>query len=438
MIPIAILGTGMAGCGASHRLREEGVPATMFDHHSYAGGHTTTFNHPNGFVFDEGPHISFTKDTRLQELFASNVRGEYEAFRAHVNNYWRGHWMKHPAPCNLHGLPTELVVAILRDFIAAQNDGDGKIRNYADWLVASYGRTFAETFPMEYGLKYHTTSADNMTTVWLGPRLYRPSLEEVLRGALSPATEDVHYVSEFRYPRRDGFVAYLRPFFNQADVRLGHRVVRVDPGRRHIYFANGTQALFEHLISSIPLPELIPMIDGAPDDVVAASERLACTTCVTVNLGIAREDISEAHWTYFYDRDFIFTRISFPHLFSRGTVPSGHGSIQAEIYFSKKYRPLDRKPDECIEPVISDLKRCGVLREDDQVVFQEARLIPYANVIFDTEREPALSLVHGFLDEVGIACCGRYGEWGYQWTDEAFQSGENAGQRILDSLSSKK
>ena len=51
-------------------------------------------------------------------------------------------------------------------------------------LQAAFGRTFAEAFPMVYGLKYHTTSAENITTDWLGPRMYRPTLEEVLRGLL--------------------------------------------------------------------------------------------------------------------------------------------------------------------------------------------------------------------------------------------------------------
>ena len=108
------------------------------------------------------------------------------SIRAHANNYWKGYWIKHPAQCNLYGLPTDLVVAILRDLIALQNNGQAEVRNYADWLVATYGRTFAETFPMQYGRKFHTTVAENMTTDWLGPRLYRPSLEEVLqRGAVA-------------------------------------------------------------------------------------------------------------------------------------------------------------------------------------------------------------------------------------------------------------
>ncbi len=58
-------------------------------------------------------------------------------------------------------------------------------------------------------------------------------------------------------------------------------------------------------------------------------------------------------------------------------------------------------------------------------------LLPYANIIFDLERADALKTVHGYLDDIGIAYCGRYGDWGYMWTDESFISGEKAAEKTL-------
>ena len=60
--------------------------------------------------------------------------------------------------------------------------------------------------------------------------------------------------------------------------------------------------------------------------------------------------------------------------------------------------------------------------------------IDYANVIFDLERAAALKIVHGYLDELGIAYCGRYGDWAYIWTDESFISGENAAEKVLKKI----
>ena len=427
-----VIGSGMAAYGAVYRLHAEGVAPVMFDKNSYHGGHTTSVKDDGGFIFDMGPHISYTKDPRIQEVFADSVEQRYETIQIYLNNYWRGYWPQHPVQLHLHGLPHETVVKVISDFVEEKHAPERPIHNYADWLYASFGKTFAETFPMQYTKKYHLTSADNLSIDWLGPRIYRPNLEEVILGAISPTAPHVHYVTNFRYPTDGGFVRYLNKFVPMGNLKLGHELIAVDAKSRELTFANGSTFRYDQLVSSVPLPELIPMIKGAPEDVLDAARRLACSTCVLVNLGINRSDISKAHMTYFYDEDMCFSRLGFPHMLAAKNAPEGMGSIQAEVYFSSKYKPLTGKPEDWIEPVIRDLRRCGLLREEDQILTRQAVLLKYANIIFDLERADAVKTVHGYLDDLGIRYAGRYGEWGYLWTDESFKSGENAAQRALD------
>jgi protoporphyrinogen oxidase len=428
---IIVLGTGMAGFGAAHRLRSEGIRPVVYDKAHYYGGHTASFRDDNGFLFDFGPHISFTKDTRVQELLARWVDNRYESLQIKLNNYWRGHWVTHPVQLHLNALPKDLIVEVITEFVKEQHGPERRIANYEDWLVASYGRKFAELFPMTYARKYHLTDASNMSTDWLGPRMYRPSLEEMLRGALAPWTPELHYITHFRYPTQGGFYAYLREFPSMADIHLDHEVVAIDPKHKSVRFRNGKTAGYGGLVSSIALPELLPMIAGAPRDVVDASQKLACSTCVLVNVGVDRADLSESQMTYFYDEDICFTRLSFPHMLSPTNVPQGCGSVQAEVYFSSKYRPLTQEPSALVEPVIRDLRRCGLLRENDEILTSHASVVKYANVIFDLDRSAALATVHGYLDDIGIRYCGRYGDWGYMWTDESFLSGERAADAAL-------
>jgi len=434
---IVVLGSGMAGFGAAYRLHAEGVTPVMYDQNAYRGGHTASFRSENGFVFDVGPHISFTKDPRIQELFAESVDQQYETVQINLNNYWRGYWPLHPVQLHLHGLPDDAVVKVISDFVEERQRPERSIRNYADWLLASFGQSFAELFPMTYTRKYHTTTADNMSTDWLGPRIYRPSLEEVLRGAISASAPHTHYITHFRYPSVGGFVNYLKKFIPMGNLALEHELVSIDPREKLLRFSNGHVTKYDGLVSSVPLPDLIRMIQGAPAPVLEASRRLACTTCVLVNLGIDREDLSKAHMTYFYDEDICFTRLGFPHMLTSRNAPSGTGSIQAEVYFSEKYKPFTGSPNAWIEPVIRDLRKCGILQESDRILFREAMLLRYANVIFDLDRATALKTVHSYLDELGIGYCGRYGDWGYMWTDESFKSGESAAERVLCAQSSK-
>ena len=428
---IVILGSGMAGFGAAYRLHAQGLTPVMYDKNAYHGGHTASFRSDSGFVFDVGPHISFTKDPRIQGLFANSVDQQYETVQINLNNYWRGHWPRHPVQLHLHGLPEDVIVKVIADFVEQRQAPDRPVRNYADWLLSSFGRTFAELFPMQYTRKYHLTTADNMSTDWLGPRIYRPSLEEMLRGALSPSSAHVHYITHFRYPSEGGFVSYLKKFVPLGSLRFNHELVSLDPRTRELRFSNGAVAHYDALVSSVPLPELVRMIHGAPRDVLDAARRLACSTCVLVNVGVDRKDLSDAHITYFYDEDICFTRLGFPHMLSATNTPPGTGSIQAELYFSDKYKPLTGSPDDWIEPVITDLRRCGLLRQEDRILFSSAMMVRYANIIFDLDRAAALETVHGYLDDLGIAYCGRYGDWGYLWTDESFKSGEAAAQKVL-------
>ncbi len=428
---VVILGSGMAGFGAAYRLHQEGIQPTMYDKNSFYGGHTTSFRYETGFIFDVGPHISFTKDTRIQNLFAESVDQKFESIKVSLNNYWQGYWPKHPVQLNLHGLPSDLVVKVISDFVDEQHAPERKINNYADWLYASYGKTFAENFPMKYTRKYHLTPAENMSTDWLGPRMYRPNLDEVLKGALSEPVAYEHYVSHFRYPSEGGFNRFLNKFVPMGNLNLNHELTHVDAKARKLTFANGKVVEYDSLVSSVPLPDLIAMMPGVPQDVQEAAKKLACSTCVLVNIGVNREDLSQAHMTYFYDEDFCYTRLGFPHMLSSKNAPEGKGSIQAEVYFSSKYKPFSGKPEDWIEPVIKDLRRCGLLREDDEILSRKAMLLKYANIIFDLDRADALKIVHGYLDELKVSYCGRYGDWGYLWTDESFKSGENAATRAL-------
>lgn len=421
-----ILGGGIAGFGAANYLNERGVRPRLFEARPEPKGLTTSHTTPDGYVFDEGVHISFTQNDRVKELFAKSLNGKFETGTVYCNNLWRGHWIKHPAQVNLFGLPPELVVKCIADFVAASQIENPVINNYDDWLLAAFGETFARTFPAVYTVKYHTTEAKNLTTDWLGPRLYRPKLEEVLHGALTPEPLDVFYVTDFRYPSYGGFASFLDHFLPMAEVHCSHEVVSIDLKDKRLTFKSGHGADFGRLISSIPLPKLIPLIKGCPPDVREAATRLACSQVVVVNIGIKRELEIKPQWSYFYDEEIPFARVSYRRNLSPHSLPEGTTAYQAEIYFSDKYRPLTGKPEDWIEPAIDGLIKAGLVQDREEIVHKSVMYIPFGNIIFDHDRPKAIDIVHGYLNDVGIAYCGRFGDWGYIWTDQAFMSGERA------------
>src|ERR1700730_13449070 len=141
---IVVLGSGMAGLGAAYKLYGEGITPTLYDKNAYYGGHTTSVRYDNNFIFDLGPHISFTKDTRIQDLLADAVDQQFETVQINLNNYWRGHWPRHPVQLNLHGLPEDLVVKVISDFVQEHQKPEMPVKNYEDSLNSRSGMTRAE------------------------------------------------------------------------------------------------------------------------------------------------------------------------------------------------------------------------------------------------------------------------------------------------------
>src|SRR5260370_28013649 len=107
---IVIMGAGMAGFGAAYRLSQAGVRTSIFDERAQVGGHTSTYRFDDGFIFDDGPHISFTEDSRFQELLAESVGQDFERINAYVNNYWRGHRLKQSPAATPSCSPRRLII----------------------------------------------------------------------------------------------------------------------------------------------------------------------------------------------------------------------------------------------------------------------------------------------------------------------------------------
>lgn len=426
---VAVLGAGLAGLAAAGRARALGLSVDLYERHRYVGGHA--YSHQlDGFTFDEGPHVSFTKRPEIKQLLADSLDGDFLEHRSVITNYWHGHVITHPAQTNLFGLPADIVERCIVDVAKAVYEPAPPPANYGDWCRQGLGHAFSDEFTFRYTRKYWTTDADNMSTDWVGSRMYSPRLEEVVRGAIAPSAEGAnhHYLTGYRYPRTGGFGSYVRAVSRGVDAHLGRELASVDLEHRVLEFTDGTSAHFETLINTIPVPELVRRIKDVPVAVREAAERLVCTSVEVVNVGLGRADgFPEAHWMYFYDEDTSFSRANLPHRLSPNNVPAGCGSIQLEVYHSR-YKPLPT--GDVLGRVMDDLVKEGLMEKNDDVRVAQRQSIAYANVLFDLQRASSLAIVQEYLQANGVIPAGRYGEWAYLWTDDSIVSGWAAAERV--------
>jgi protoporphyrinogen oxidase len=423
---IAILGAGMSGMAASKTL--SGLNCTVYESRSHVGGHASSFQVESGFIFDEGPHLSFTPHKRISDFLARSIDHKFFDHPAYATNYFQGHILKHPVQCNLYGLPPEMITTCIADFVRAQYEDQRPLLNYRDWCYRSFGESVSEIFTRPYTRKYWTLELEQLTTDWVSDRIHAPKLEEVLSGALTRETDHHYYMSRFRYPEIGGFGSYNTLLAKDASIQLGMKAVEIDLAFKKITFSNGTVEHYDHLISTVPLPVLVELCKDAPPEVQEAGGKLSCSSHFIVSVGVNRPQISDAYWTYYYDEDIPFSRASFPYKYSQKTAPSDCSTVQVEVVHSR-YKSIP-SADVLTEQCIDSMLKVGLLQSRDEIIALDSRDLRWANVIFDFERNVNRAIVHDFMKANDIHWAGRYGEWAYLWTDQSMMSGERAANEV--------
>lgn len=405
------------------------MASTLFEKEAGPGGHTRSVNH-DGFTFDIGPHVSFTKDVAVQDLFARGA-GEVLTFPLSLVNAFADKLIRHPVQCHLAGLDPDLVTSCIVDLANSRRTAGKTARNYDQWCTQAFGRTFAETFAFAYTRKYWTVEPSDLTIDWVGKRMYVPELKDVIRGAVGEQDGDFHYISNVRYPARGGFQSFVGALAEGQTLVTARQAIAIDPRHRIIEFAYGDSVRYEALISTLPLPVLVGIVDGGnvPRSVQQAVTQLLCTSVALVDIGASHMEGGGAHIVYVYDEQLACSRIHFPHRMAPSNAPDGLMSVQAEVYYSAR-KPLAIAPENLPDRVVEELVSLRILRSRADVRFARLRDVPWANVVFTPQRAAAVRTIRRWLRKWDIEVAGRYGEWDYFWTDDAVRSGWRAADAV--------
>lgn len=420
--PLVILGAGISGLSAGYTLSQAGEPHQIFEAGSRAGGLMDNFT-IDGFRFDNAVHLSFATEPDVRKIFDQT---DYLIHPPKSECYDDGTWLPHPIQNNTFRLPAEDRAELITSFI---NRPSIEINNYRDWLIFQYGNYIAERWPLRYTKKYWTISAEDMGIDWIGHRMRRADLSEILLGALSEKRPDYYYAKEMRYPKKGGYRAFLNPLLKTETVNIGHRAVKIDIYKRVVTFSNNRIVQYDKLISTIPLPELIKILVNVPLSVRTAADSLFSTEIDLISIGFSKKINIPSMWFYIYNEAIFASRAYAPHLKSSDNVPVGCSALQFEIYSSKRNNQA-YSPEEMKENTIRAVERLGIAKSSD-ICMLHHKHIPYGNVVFDLGMEGRRKIVLDWLSEIGIYTAGRFGEWDYLWSNQSFMSGMQAAHRAL-------
>jgi protoporphyrinogen oxidase len=338
---------------------------------------------------------------------------------------------------NTHGLPPQVVAECLKGFIAATLGPEGAVlraqepRTFHDFVLRYLGAGINKHFMESYNRKLYTVDPAELSAEWGGRFVPRPSLDEVIDGAVGLVRAGIGYNATFVYPAQGGIESIPRALSAelQCQVDFGARVSRIETSRRRLQLTDGRSVDYEALLSTIPLKQLVSLLDPCPPAVAEAAASLRSIGVTVVELGVRGSCPTPFHWTYFPETSFPFYRVGSPSQVNPALAPPGFTSYAAE--FSHQGPPP--AAETIIPATIAGLERVGLLRRDD-VVLARARTIPVAYVLVDHACGEARKCIHDYLASLGIERAGRYGQWEYSGMEDALVSGDTAAARILSKL----
>lgn len=442
MRTIVILGGGLAGLSAAWHFEKERYDYHLFEKESRVGGLTRSES-IDGFTFDFTGHLLHFKDKYVKDLVLQ-LLGE------NINYVERSSWIfskniytRYPFQTNTFGLPEEVVKECIVGFVEAKYGKDRKdgadsnavgskdsqeAMTFEDWIYDNLGRGIAKHFMVPYNQKLWTAHPRDLTCDWMGRFVPQTSLEQILDGALSDQSKKIGYNAYFYYPLQGGIESLPKAFASSlSNIHVDSETCEIDLREKKVTFKNGEEIHYHKLISSIPLPKLTSMIKPLPRQIENSLANLRYNSVFDINLGVNR-NVSDKHWVYFPEPEYIFYRVGFPSNFSPFMAPEGSSSLYIEISYSNN-KPLDKK--KAIERAKEDLIKAKILKDSDGILAEKSLDIKCAYVIYDRNHKGSVAQIKNFLRENDIYTIGRYGSWEYSGMEDAMLQGSNVAKEIM-------
>jgi protoporphyrinogen oxidase len=437
---IVILGAGLAGLAAAGQLRRAGRnDLRVIERESRPGGLCRS-EQVDGYTFDYTGHFLHFRRPEVQTWVTGLVGDNLQKVIRRAWIYSQGVYTPYPFQANTHGLPADVVKECVLGFIEATfqagiagrtgSTTDDPDQSFEDWILATLGTGIAKHFMVPYNTKLWTIPPREMTTEWMGRFVPRPTLEEVIDGALVDRRDKAFgYNAYFYYPVSGGIQVLPNALAPAAGaLELGREVTAIEVKKRRLELRDHQPIEYETLISTMPLKSLVAILRPTPDEIRSHGLELRHNSVLSVNIGVEGRTLSEHNWVYFPGPETVFYRLGFPSNSSPNVTPAGASSVTAEIAYSDA-RPLGDRAA-VIRQVKADLERVGILRRGDRIGVEAVFDIPCAYVLYDRARRNAVAAIHRFLNQHGIYSVGRYGSWEYSSMEDAIWSGKEVAERV--------
>ncbi len=442
--PLIVIGAGPAGLAAAHEATRRGIRPLVLEKARQVGGIARTEVH-QGYRFDVGGHRFFTKVPEIEQLWHQMLGEDLLRVSRLSRICYDGRFFNYPLnPLEaLSKLGLHEVARIAPSYLRARLRPHPEEKTFEQWIVNRFGRRLYEIFFQTYtekvwGMPGHRIGAD-----WAAQRIRGISLRAVLLNSVQRANRAKTLIREFRYPRLGPGMMWRR--FRDAIESRGGRVVleteatRLERDETHITRVvadrRGREERIagDHVISSMPLPDLLARLDPRPPEaVIRAARGLRHRDFIIVCLIVNAHNPFPDQWIYVHDPAVRAGRIQGFRNWSAALVPDPEKASLGVEYFCTVGDDLWRMTDaQLVDLARHELASLGLVEAEDVeagTVIRQPRAYP----VYDAAYRGHLATIRCFLSRFdNLQTIGRNGLHRYNNMDHSMLTGMLAAANVF-------
>lgn len=428
MKEIGILGGGVAGLSLGYFI---GKDCEILEKSASVGGLCKSYE-KDGFTFDLGGHIIFSRDTEILDFELELLEGKTNKLFRKANCYYKNRFVKYPFENGLSVLDKEDIYEILVGFV---NNPPRPQNNFEDWIYNTFGKGLAEKYLIPYNQKIWKTPLTEMGVQWV-ERVPKPPVEDLVKSALGIETEGYVHQLYFHYPKTGGFETLPKTLAEhlpgQIATEFPVKKVLKDKQKWRV-ISDKDEREYEKLICAMPIYDLAASLENVPTEVVNAVSALQYNSLIVVMVGLNRPRREDMVTCFFPEKEIIFHRLVFFDYFGSNYAPEGCSSMVVEITGKENDQTFSMTDEQVAQRVIDDLTREGLIQKNE-VVTTAVKRVKYAYPIYDLHREKNLEIVNAFCAEQKIELCGRFAEFNYLNSDAVIRSAKTVAARVREGV----
>lgn len=410
-----VIGGGPSGLALAYGLQRD---ALVLEKEATVGGLCRSFYYGDG-VFDIGGHSFHTPYPKVFELMQSLLDDELYTQQRDARVYTHDALIPYPFQQFFDRIPHPEVVRGCEEGLRNAVGNVAEADNLEDYIIRKFGQGIAEHFMLPYNRKLWGRKLAQISCEWAAKRVAAPTGES--ESSSSAGRKPLQSDTQVGYPCKGGYEELFKSFVpHLPGLELSSTVIQIDPHARVAATEDGRQYHWEFLVSTIPLPILVGIVEDVPDEIKALAHQLEYTSLHIEFLLVGRQLSSSVQRIYIADPGIPPHKIALNHNSSTYLRKQPCHAIIAEVSFSPE-KPVD--VSEIAPRTIGSLCELSILKSPEDIVWQGHIDIEYAYPVYTHQRQ---SLVRGIKDWMArrhIYTLGRFGDWEYINSDKCVLQG---------------